>query len=191
MGRGSEQDKNSERENITLSREVKKALTKASHTALSNRQRFIGTEHILYGIITTANKIPRINKKQTEAMIQYLEDMFSDASVSIGILNLAQAIETTIKIAKREEAGKGGASAGKRRFIRVSKTRQKGAFPALEKYCENISAMAEKNQLDPLIEREKELNRIIRALCRRTKNNPLLVGEPGVGKNHASSWIGA
>ena len=52
----------------------------------------------------------------------------------------------------------------------------------LENYCINMTQRALNGQIDPLIGREKELNRMFQVLCRRTKNNPLLVGDPGVGK---------
>lgn len=53
---------------------------------------------------------------------------------------------------------------------------------ALEKYARDLTRMAKENQLDPVIGRDKELDRIIQILSRRTKNNPVVVGEPGVGK---------
>ncbi len=53
---------------------------------------------------------------------------------------------------------------------------------ALESYCVNLNKKAEDGKIDPLIGREKELERTIQVLCRRTKNNPLYVGDPGVGK---------
>uniref|UniRef100_UPI0023A88533 ATP-dependent Clp protease ATP-binding subunit ClpA n=1 Tax=Thioclava electrotropha TaxID=1549850 RepID=UPI0023A88533 len=53
---------------------------------------------------------------------------------------------------------------------------------ALEKYCVNLNAKSEKGDVDPLIGREHEVERCIQVLCRRRKNNPLLVGDPGVGK---------
>lgn len=53
---------------------------------------------------------------------------------------------------------------------------------ALEKYARDLTQMARENQLDPVIGRDKELDRIIQILSRRTKNNPVVVGEPGVGK---------
>ncbi|MDH3359958.1 MAG: AAA family ATPase, partial [Desulfobulbaceae bacterium] len=53
---------------------------------------------------------------------------------------------------------------------------------ALEKYTVNFSKRAEEGQIDPLIGRDREMNRLMQVLCRRRKNNPLLVGEPGVGK---------
>lgn len=53
---------------------------------------------------------------------------------------------------------------------------------ALEKYCLNLNELAENNKIDPLIGREEEIKRVVEILCRRRKNNPLLVGEAGVGK---------
>ena len=53
---------------------------------------------------------------------------------------------------------------------------------ALEAYCVNLNEKAKQGKLDPLIGRDQEVERTIQILCRRTKNNPLLVGDPGVGK---------
>ena len=57
-----------------------------------------------------------------------------------------------------------------------------GGFDALESYCVNLNAKARAGKVDPLIGREKEVERTVQILCRRTKNNPLYVGDPGVGK---------
>ena len=54
--------------------------------------------------------------------------------------------------------------------------------PTLDQYSRDLTQMAEEGKLDPVIGREKEISRIIQVLSRRTKNNPCLVGEPGVGK---------
>ena len=66
-----------------------------------------------------------------------------------------------------------------------------GKKSALEKYCLNLNKMAEKGDIDPLVGREKEITRTIRILCRRTKNNPLYVGDSGVGKNGDRGRLGA
>lgn len=52
----------------------------------------------------------------------------------------------------------------------------------LEKYCKNLTALAKKGKLDPVIGRDEEIRRTMQVLCRRTKNNPMLIGDPGVGK---------
>lgn len=65
---------------------------------------------------------------------------------------------------------------------KVTKTKTKTKTPALDYFTVDLTVKALQNQLDPVIGREKEINRAIQILSRRTKNNPVLVGEPGVGK---------
>ena len=55
-------------------------------------------------------------------------------------------------------------------------------YQALEKYCQNLTLLAQEGKLDPVIGRHEEIRRVIQILSRRTKNNPVLVGDPGVGK---------
>ncbi|KDR84985.1 hypothetical protein GALMADRAFT_233515 [Galerina marginata CBS 339.88] len=62
-----------------------------------------------------------------------------------------------------------------------SKTAEEG-FDALQKYAVDLTALAEEGKIDPVIGRDNEIRRVVRILCRRTKNNPVLIGEPGVGK---------
>lgn len=71
--------------------------------------------------------------------------------------------------------GKGGKKRGK-------KGRQEDGRKFLGNYCTNLTAKAKKGEIDAIIGREKEISRAIQILCRRTKNNPCLIGEPGVGK---------
>ena len=52
----------------------------------------------------------------------------------------------------------------------------------MEKYGRDLIELAKKNKLDPIIGRDEEIRHMLRILCRRTKNNPVLIGEPGVGK---------
>ncbi|MFR7760406.1 MAG: Clp protease N-terminal domain-containing protein, partial [Peptoniphilus grossensis] len=62
---------------------------------------------------------------------------------------------------------------------------------ALEKYTTNLNKKAEEGKIDPVIGREKEIKRIIQVLSRRTKNNPVLIGEPGVGKTAIAEGLAA
>jgi len=59
---------------------------------------------------------------------------------------------------------------------------KKSKTPALDYFCRNLTNLAKENKLDPIIGREKEIERVIQVLSRRKKNNPVLIGEPGVGK---------
>jgi ATP-dependent Clp protease ATP-binding subunit ClpB len=65
---------------------------------------------------------------------------------------------------------------------RVTSQNPEGTYQALEKYGRDLTALAKQNKLDPVIGRDEEIRRVIQVLSRRTKNNPVLIGEPGVGK---------
>lgn len=67
-------------------------------------------------------------------------------------------------------------------LLHNSRTDTEGKYEALEKYGNDLTAMAREGKLDPVIGRDDEIRRYIQILCRRTKNNPVLIGEPGVGK---------
>ena len=65
---------------------------------------------------------------------------------------------------------------------RVTSATPEGTFQALEKYGRDLTALAAQDKLDPVIGRDEEIRRVVQILSRRTKNNPVLIGEPGVGK---------
>jgi ATP-dependent Clp protease ATP-binding subunit ClpB len=65
---------------------------------------------------------------------------------------------------------------------RVSDQNPEGKYQALEKYCRDLTQLARQEKLDPVIGRDEEIRRVMQVLSRRTKNNPVLIGEPGVGK---------
>ena len=78
---------------------------------------------------------------------------------------------------ERKDPGYSGASAGKGKSDAKSKT------PVLDNFGRDLTKLAEENKLDPVVGREKEIERVSQILSRRKKNNPLLIGEPGVGKS--------
>src|SRR5206468_5918175 len=65
---------------------------------------------------------------------------------------------------------------------RVTSQDPEGSYQALEKFGRDLTALAESGKLDPVIGRDEEVRRLIQILSRRTKNNPVLIGDPGVGK---------
>ncbi|MBO1753899.1 ATP-dependent chaperone ClpB [Allobranchiibius sp. CTAmp26] len=69
-----------------------------------------------------------------------------------------------------------------RRGAKVTSAQPEGMFDALEKYGTDLTAVAREGKLDPVIGRDSEIRRVVQVLSRRTKNNPVLIGEPGVGK---------
>ena len=74
------------------------------------------------------------------------------------------------------------ATAAVRGGQRVTSPTPEGTYEALEKYGRDLTALAQQGKLDPVIGRDEEIRRVIQVLSRRTKNNPVLIGEPGVGK---------
>ena len=66
--------------------------------------------------------------------------------------------------------------------LRITDRDPEGKFQALEKYCTDLTGFARKGKIDPVIGRNEEIRRVMQVLSRRTKNNPVLIGEPGVGK---------
>src|SRR2546426_1096686 len=96
-------------------------------------------------------------------------------------VNLEQARAETLRLLGSEmpsAAGGGGAAAQPA----APKSEKKSKTPALDHFCRDLTQLAAEGQLDPTIGRQKEIERVMEILSRRKKNNPVLIGEPGVGK---------
>ena len=104
--------------------------------------------------------------------------LIKDPSIS-SILKEAGLTEATLKTAIEQIRGN-------RRV--ESKTAEQG-FDALQKYAVDLTSLAEEGKIDPVIGRDNEIRRVVRILCRRTKNNPVLIGEPGVGKTSIAEGL--
>jgi len=76
-----------------------------------------------------------------------------------------------------------------RKGQRVTSSTQEETYNALEKYAKNLNKLAREGKLDPVIGRDDEIRRVVQILSRRTKNNPILIGEPGVGKTAIAEGI--
>jgi ATP-dependent Clp protease ATP-binding subunit ClpB len=116
----------------------------------------------------------------------YLKD-FNDEYVSIehlllGILASKDTISQLMKDNGITEKDLKAAITDLRKGSRVTSHSQEETYNALSKYAINLNAMAKSGKLDPVIGRDEEIRRVLQILSRRTKNNPILVGEPGVGK---------
>ncbi|MBN2134281.1 MAG: ATP-dependent chaperone ClpB [Acidobacteria bacterium] len=72
---------------------------------------------------------------------------------------------------------------------RITDPSPEGKFNVLEKYCQDLTSLARKGKLDPVIGRDEEIRRVMQVLSRRTKNNPVLIGEPGVGKTAIAQGV--
>jgi ATP-dependent Clp protease ATP-binding subunit ClpC len=140
-----------------LSETAKLTLKMSWDVAQEFRQDFLGTEHILYSILS---------QKNARATV-LLRDMNVDTSEILS--ELEEYLDRNSEIGNNtEEAEKPRKQAG-----------QKGA---LGTYGSDLTARAKAGQLDPVIGRDEQEERLVTILSRRTKNNPVLIGEPGVGK---------
>ena len=130
----------------------------AMQTAGNMGKKYIGTEHILIGILSEQdNFATRFLKESGCDVSSLVADVLETSGVK------AQDINNINMKSSPAHSGK-------------SKTE------TLQKYGRDLTAEARKGKIDPVIGRETEVERIIQILCRRTKNNPCLIGEPGVGK---------
>jgi ATP-dependent Clp protease ATP-binding subunit ClpB len=112
---------------------------------------------------------------------------FGDDFVSIELLlfSLLDATDSTGKLLKDNKINKSNlkdAIMDLRKGQKVTSNSQEGTYQALAKYAKNLNELAQSGKLDPVIGRDDEIRRVLQILTRRTKNNPILIGEPGVGK---------
>ena len=143
---------------------AKKVLEFAMAEARDFNHSYVGTEHLLLGLL----------REEKGIAAQVLN--------SLGV-TLEEARADTLKVlgsevAPAEPAGIGGSGQGGT----TKAGDKKSKTPALDHFCRDLTELARKGKLDPTIGRESEIERVIEILCRRKKNNPVLIGEPGVGK---------
>ncbi|MCD7786881.1 MAG: ATP-dependent Clp protease ATP-binding subunit [Oscillospiraceae bacterium] len=125
---------------------------------------FVGTEHLLMGILREPDSAAARIISSTG---MDLNRLYTEVLSMFGAAGPARSGRPTV-----------GAQAN----ARGTSAHSKGETKTLDQYSRDLTAMAEKGQLDPVIGRETEIRRVIQILSRRSKNNPVLIGEPGVGK---------
>ncbi|HVS95992.1 MAG TPA: ATP-dependent chaperone ClpB [Puia sp.] len=130
-----------------------------------------------------------ISRELNNAILRAGSDLkqFGDEFVSVEhlLLGLVQGNDNTAKLLKDAgltEKGLTAAIRDLRKGSTVSSQTQEATFNALNKYAKNLNELARQGKLDPVIGRDEEIRRTLHILSRRSKNNPILVGEPGVGK---------
>ena len=124
------------------------------------------------------------------AVLQHFQDEFITPEHLL--LALVQGNDATAKLLRNAgltEQGLTVAIKELRKGAKVTSSTQEQSFQALEKYARNLNEEARRGKLDPVIGRDEEIRRTLHILSRRTKNNPILVGEPGVGKTAIAEGI--
>src|SRR5687767_14024126 len=141
---------------------AKKVLELAMTEARELNHSYVGTEHLLLGLLREEKGIAA--------------QVLTDAGV-----NLEQSRAETLRLLGSDmpQASAGGSSS---QPSSAPKSEKKSKTPALDHFCRDLTQLAAEGQLDPTIGRAKEIERVMEILARRKKNNPVLIGEPGVGK---------
>ena len=151
--------------NIPYTPRVKKVLALAGKEAKTLNHSYVGTEHILLGLLREGEGVAARVLKTLEIDIErtrgeIMKELDPNYTPPEGESDIPQ------------EANAGGGS-GKQKDTKT---------PALRAFGRDLTEIAKKGELDPVIGRKNEIERVIQILCRRTKNNPVLLGEAGVGK---------
>ena len=120
---------------------------------------------------------------------EFKDEFVSVEHVLLGLLSTGDKVSTILKDAGMNEADLKKAILELRVNTRVTDQNAEATYNALNKYARNLNEYAESGKLDPVIGRDEEIRRVIQILSRRTKNNPILIGEPGVGKTAIAEGI--
>lgn len=217
---------------IPYTDKAKKALNYANRLSRSSGCNYVGTEHILAGLLKegtgVAAEVLTVNNVELEALLKLIDELVAAGeevtvadrdgysprtqmvldraremadrfdSERIGTEHLLLAIIKEGDCAASRLLNTMGANPQKlfvdilaamgedpaqyREEIQRGRNEEATLTPTLDQYSRDLTAMARAGRLDPVIGREKETERVIQILCRRGKNNPCLIGEPGVGK---------
>ncbi|MEM0895914.1 MAG: ATP-dependent Clp protease ATP-binding subunit [Verrucomicrobiota bacterium] len=151
--------------NIPYTPRVKKVLALAGKEAKALNHSYVGTEHILLGLLREGDGVAARVLKSLEVDIERTRnEILKELDPNFA----PDGDDEEMEGAEGVSAGAGG--------------RKDSKTPALRAFGRDLTELAQKEELDPVIGRKEEIERVIQILCRRTKNNPVLIGEAGVGK---------
>nr|MBI1232685.1 AAA domain-containing protein [Cytophagales bacterium] len=161
--------------NIPLTRQSEKVLKITYLEAKIFKSQLIGTEHLLLSILRDEDNIATQILQKFDATYDAVKEMLefqTDQTPRSG----TEADDSDDEGSKLFGSSSGSSGSTK------SGTTEKSRTPVLDNFGRDLTRMAEDDKLDPIIGREKEIERVAQILSRRKKNNPILIGEPGVGK---------
>jgi len=154
---------------IPFTPRAKRVLEMAVHESKDLNQNFVGTEHILLALIAESDGVAMRTLDKLNIDIQKLRSLI-----------FAYIEETQEEILRPLTQAE--------KFL-LERDKKGSPTPTLDEYAENVTKEAIDGNLDPVIGREKEIDDVIAVLARRTKNNPVLIGEPGVGKTAVAEGL--
>lgn len=139
--------------------------------------------------IYLSNDATKALQKAQSYLKEFNDEFVSIEHILLGVLNGSDKTATLLKDLGVNEKDLKKAINQLRGGSRVTDQNAEATFNALNKYAKNLNEMAQQGKLDPVIGRDEEIRRVIQILSRRTKNNPILIGEPGVGKTAIAEGI--
>ncbi len=128
-------------------------------------------------------------QKAQSYLKEFKDEFVSVEHILLGLLATGDKVSSVLKDAGVNQADLKKAILELRGNTRVTDQNAEATYNALNKYARNLNEYAESGKLDPVIGRDEEIRRVIQILSRRTKNNPILIGEPGVGKTAIAEGI--
>jgi ATP-dependent Clp protease ATP-binding subunit ClpC len=154
---------------IPFTPRAKRVLEMAVHEGKDLGQNFVGTEHILLALIAESDGVAMRTLDKLNVDIQKLRNLI--------LTYIEETQEEILRPLTQAE-----------KFL-LEREKKGSPTPTLDEYAENVTKEAIDGNLDPVIGREKEIDDVIAVLARRTKNNPVLIGEPGVGKTAVAEGL--
>ena len=130
----------------------------------------------------TSPALTRVLAKALDLMSEFGDDYIATEHLVLALLLVESPAATLMRDAGLTEASLRDAVNAFRGNRKVTSPEAEATYESLEKYAVDLTAKAEEGLLDPVIGRDNEIRRVVQVLSRRTKNNPVLIGEPGVGK---------
>ncbi len=154
---------------IPFTPRAKRVLEMAVHESKDLGQNFVGTEHILLALIAESDGVAMRTLDKLNVDIHKLRNLI--------LTYIEETQEEILRPLTQAE-----------KFL-LEREKKGSPTPTLDEYAENVTKEAIDGNLDPVIGREKEIDDVIAVLARRTKNNPVLIGEPGVGKTAVAEGL--
>ena len=149
---------------------VKKVLALAGKEAKALNHSYVGTEHILLGLLREGEGVAARVLKSLEIDIERTRN------------EILRELDPQFSGGSGGGEGEEAAAGSQQRPGAQAEDKKEVKTPALKAFGRDLTELARKGEMDPVVGRKNEIRRVIQILCRRTKNNPVLIGEAGVGK---------
>ena len=168
----------SDKKNLHLTRQAERALKTTFLEAKLFQSSSINTAHLLLCILRNENDPTTKLLNKLKVDYDNVKDQFK-----LMISNEDEYLNTPKAESFPDDEMNEDSGSKENPFNQSSTTSKKSKTPVLDNFGRDLTALAEENKLDPVVGRDKEIQRVSQILSRRKKNNPLLIGEPGVGKS--------